>query len=315
MTAFDKEVARQAKRLPAIRADTIAEILRILRESEKALVARLRDPSEAMESSLIRQRDAVRDAIARFEASAGEALQRGLGTAWDAGVDLLARPMEAIGVDELRPLLRIDDRALRALRNLTTDQIKGIALKSVNKINTSLGQVLVGTRSMQDAIADVEKILGKDSARRARTIVYTSVGQAYSEASDEAMRDAESLGVKLGKRWLKSGKRNPRPSHVAAHNQMVRVSQPFLIAMAKGGVEPLRFPRDPKASLGNILACGCISVPVLDGSTFGAGVISIPDDPSKPIRVVSPAARAAENESEAERIRARLQAFVSRGSA
>lgn len=309
MSAFDDEVVRQAARMPAIRADTIAEVLRILRKAEEDLVARLRDPSAAMESSLLRQRDAVRDAIARFEAEAGAAVGRGLDRAWGAGVDLLARPMEAIGVD-LRPALRIDDRALRALRNLTTDKIKGLTLDSVNKINAKLAEVLVGTKPMPEAIADVQKILGADSARRARTIVYTSVGQAYSEAGDEAMQQAVDRGVKLGKRWIKSGKRNPRKSHVAAHNQMVRASQPYLIAMAKGGVEPLRFPRDPKASLGNILNCGCISVPVLDGSRFGAGVVHIPDDPTQPIRVVSAASRERRIEDEAARIRDRLQRYL-----
>lgn len=311
MTAFDDEVKRQAARMPAIRADTVAEILRILREAEADLVARLRDPSERMESSLLRQRDAVRDAIARFEVEGGAALGRGLDTAWRAGVELLTAPMAAIGVD-LQPALRINDRALRALRNLSTDRIKGIALDATNKINGSLGQVLAGTRSLQDAIADVETILGKDSARRARTIVYTNVGQAYSEAQDEAVNDAAQLGVKVGKRWVKSGKRHPRASHVAAHNQMVRANQPFLIGAPKGGVEKLRFPRDPEASLANRINCGCMSIPVLDGSTFGAGVISIPDDPSKPITVVTRASRDADNAAEVERIRERLRAFTGR---
>lgn len=311
MTAFDEEAKRQAARMPRIRKDTIAEILRILREAEEALVARLKDPTEAMESSLLRQREAVRDAIARFEADAGAAAGRGLDQAWEAGVDMLVKPMDAIGVD-LRPALRIDDRALRALRNLTTDQIKGIGTRAVNRINASLGQVLVGTRTMTEAIQDVSHILGEETPVRARMIVYTSVGQAYSEGSDEAMRDAEAIGVKLGKRWVKSGKRNPRPSHVAAHNQMVRVAKPFLIGTKKGAIEPMRYPRDPQASLGNVLNCGCMSLPVLDGSTFGAGVVHIPDDPSLPIRVVSAAQRAVDTQAEADRIRARLDAYLGR---
>lgn len=309
MTAFDEAVKAQAGRMPAIRAETVQEILRILRAAEAALVKRLRDPSERMESSLLRQRDAVRDAIARFEADATDAVGRGLDRAWAAGVDLLTRPMEAIGVD-LRPALRIDDRALRALRNLTTDQIKDISLQAVNRINATLGEVLVGTRSLPDAIADVSKVFSEDGVRRARRLVYTSVGQAYSEASDEAMNDAAKLGVKVAKRWIKSGKRRHRPAHAAAHNQMVRVSQPFLIAVARGGVEPLRFPRDPRASLGNILNCGCMSVPVLDGSTFGAGVVSIPDDPTQPIRIISRTAHEQTLAQQVERINDRLSRFL-----
>lgn len=295
--------------MPAIRADTVGEILRILRNAEKTLVRRLKDPSQAMESSLIRQRDAVHEAITRFEADATTAVGRGLDLAWSAGVELLTVPMDALGVD-LRPALRIDDRALRALRNLTTDQIKDIGLTSINKINATLGEVLVGTRSMPDAIEAVSKVLTHDAVKRARRIVYTSVGQAYSESGDEAMRDAAAHGIKIGKRWVKSGKRVPRPSHVAAHNQMVRATQAFLIGAPKGGVEPLRFPRDPEASLANTLNCGCISVPVLDGSTFGAGVVSIPDDLSQPIKVIPRSQYEQARTSEADRINDRLARYL-----
>lgn len=310
--AFDDEVARQAARMPAIRAQTIAEILRLLREAEGAIVARLANATESSTVKLRQQQAAVREAIDRFAAAADGRVHAALDESWRAGIELIGEPLTAIGV-QLGPALRIDDRALRAMRNFTTGKIKDVALRTINAINSELAQVVIGTRPISEAITRVQKLLGGSTRLRAQGIVYTNVGMAYSQSSYDAMMAAEQNGVKLAKRWLKSGKMHPRPNHVAAHNQIVRASQPFMIGNPRTGVsEPLRFPRDPDASIENTIHCGCVMVPVLDGSTFGASVIEIPDDPRAPIRMVSPAQRAQSNRDQAARVEDRLARYLGR---
>ena len=307
---YDDELKRQLARLPKIRADTVREILRLLAEAEQDIEARLKKATAASTLKLRQQQKEIRAAIERFATAADRGLQGALGTSWAAGVDLLTKPIEAAGA-AIGPALRIDDRSLRAMREFTTGRIKDVSLRTVNRINTALGNVVLGTTPLSDAITDIQKTLRGSTRQRAMTIAYTNVGMAYSAAGYEAMQAAERIGIPIAKRWMKSGKLHPRAGHVAAHNQIVRVSQPFLIGNPKTGeVEELRFPRDPDASIGNTINCGCLCVPVLDGSTFGASVIQIPDDPSKPVRKVSPASRAQDDRDTIDRVNDRLERFL-----
>ncbi len=308
--AYDDELLRQLKRLPQIRDDTVREILRLLNAAELEITGRLKNATPAALGKLRQQQQEVRAAIQRFAAAADKGLQSALGTSWRAGVELLTSPVQAAGA-ALGPALKIDDRSLRAMRLFTTDRIKDASLRTINRINATLGNVLIGTTPISDAITEIQKTMRGSTRQRAMNIAYTNVGMAYSAASYESMLAAERLGIPMAKRWMKSGKLHPRPGHVAAHNQIVRVSQPFLIGNPKTGeVEELRFPRDPDASIGNTIHCGCLMVPVLDGSTFGASVIEIPEDPSQPIRKISPAQRERNNREVIDRVNDRLERYL-----
>lgn len=308
--AYDEELKRQSQRLPEIQRKTIAEILRLLKDAEARVIAQLASASPSASAKLQAQKKAIAEAIARFSRDGDALLQGSLGSAWQAGIDLVEKPIAAGGIT-LGPALAINDRALVAMRSFTTDRIKDVGLQAVNRINGVLGQVLIGTKPMSDAITDVQRIMGGITRKRAMTIAFHQVGTAYSTASYDSMLAAQRAGVKMGKRWIKSGKAHPRPSHVAAHNQIVRVDQPFQIVDPKTGeLEELRYPRDPRASPGNTINCGCMSVPVVDGSTFGASVVVIPDDPKQKVRKVKREERAADNRQVVARVHDRLDRFL-----
>lgn len=308
---YDDELKRQLARLPKIRADTVREILRLLAAAEADIAARLAKASQPSAAKLRQQQKEVRAAIERFSAAADSGMQSALGRSWTAGVDLFVKPIERAGA-AIGPVLSIDDRSLRAMRLFTTNLIKDVSLRAIDQINSALGGVVLGTTPMSDAITAIQRILGKATRQRAANIAYTNVGMAYSAASYESMQAADALGIPIAKRWTKSGKLHPRPGHVAAHNQIVRVSQPFLIGDPRTGeVEELRYPRDPDASIGNTIHCGCIMIPVLSGSTFGASVIEVPENPDEPIRKISPAARDRDDRDTIARVNDRLARFLS----
>ena len=310
-TDYDKALQRQLKRLPEIRAETTREILRLLTEAQQDITARLKKATPGSVSKMRQQQKEIRAAIERFGSAADAGMQRALGTSWRAGVELLVEPIHAAGAQRLGAALKINDRSLRAMRDLTTDKIKDISLRAVNRVNSELGGVILGTTPMPDAITNIQKTLGGATRQRAMTVAYSNVGMAYSAASYESMLAAERMGIAIAKRWMKSGKLHSRAGHVAAHNQIVRVSLPFLIADPKTGrVEELKFPRDPAASIANTINCGCMMVPVLGGSTFGASVIEIPGDPNQPIRKVSPAQREQNNREVIDRVNDRLDRFL-----
>lgn len=299
-------LSAQLKRLPAIRRDTLAEILRQLEVARRDILGRLALASIDSRPVLERQRIAIEQAIGRFASAIARTIHSGQGTAWAAGVDLVRTALGSVATG-----VAVNDRALLAMKAFTTDRIKDIGIQTVDRINAVLAQVVIGTKPMSQGITEIQAILGS-TRKRAMSIAYTNVGAAYSEATYAKMLQDEAAGVKLAKRWLKSGKAHPRPGHVHAHNQIRRVSEPFEIVDPRTGeMEKLRFPRDPQASIGNTINCGCVMVPVVDGSSYGASVIQIPEDRSQPIRKIPRAQFEAEAQARVAQVNDRLARFLS----
>jgi uncharacterized protein with gpF-like domain len=273
--AFNAERARQLLRLVRIQRDAITEILKQLDIAQKAIATQLISVTD----TLTRQRlQALQQDIARvmqtFRAAAEGSASAGLQQAWQAGTEMLTAPLAAGG---LAFTTRIDPRALAALQSSLTHLIADVSASTINRINAQLAQVTIGTQTASNAISDVQRLL--NSARqRAKTIVYTELGRAYSAANQASMEEAAKLLPGLRKRWVKSGKLHPRPEHVFAHGQLQPVDMPFDI-----DGEKLMYPRDPAGSAGNTINCGCLSIPVTDGSTWGASTVHLdPLDASVP---------------------------------
>lgn len=300
--AFKAELARQAKRLSRIQRDTVAEILAQLRAAEAKIAAELaKVGTTAVRRAKLQQlRAAVAAAMRTFERAAATTATRAADIAWTAGVELALGPLQAAGL-AIAPT--INPRALVAMREFLTGRIADITLTSVNRINAALGEVLIGVATSSDAVTAVQQILGV-ARRRAQTIVYTELGRAHAIASQAAMSEAAKKVPGMRKRWLKSGKLHPRPEHVRAHNQVVPVNEPFTVAG-----ESMMHPRDPSASAKNTINCGCMAVPVVAGSRFGASVFDVPADPNQPVRLISPEERARQNASVIEEANRRLRAL------
>lgn len=261
--AFANAQRQQLRRLPRIQRDVVAEIERQLQAAAADVARRLAAAGDTWQRSRLQalQRE-IAAALAAWQGQAAGVATAGLARAWTAGAELLSLPLEAAQVS-FAP--RVNLAALRALQSAVTDRIADISTRSVDRINSAIAQVLIGTTPAAKAISQVSEILGGAARRRARTIVVDELGRAYARSTQDAMSQATTLLPGLKKRWLGSGKRHPRPEHAAAHGQIVPVNDPFVVAG-----EALMYPRDPNASTGNTINCGCFSVPVTDGSTWGA---------------------------------------------
>lgn len=261
--AFNADRAKQIRRLARLQIDAVGEIERQLRDAAEDVARRLAAAGDDWQRARLRALQAeIGQALEDWRRGATQAAGGNLRRAWTAGGELISGPLAAAGVD-FTPRLNLG--ALAALEQGLTDKITNITTRALNRINSEIAQVLIGTRPPVEAIGNVQRWLGGSTRRRARGIVYDEVGRAYSAASQASMSQATSLLPGLKKRWLHSGKRSPRPDHLAAHGQVVAVNDPFVIAG-----EELMFPRDPSGSAGNIINCGCLSVPVTDASTWNA---------------------------------------------
>lgn len=261
---FARARARVAREQTGLMRGTRDELVRLLKEAERAIAAQLAaQPTEYERWSLPQLQRDVRRTMEDFAEQGAARVSTAAGQAWQLGEHLVDTPLEAAGARIASVLPRIDDRQLRAMRAFMVDRIKDIGTASANKITAELGLVVIGARSPFEAIKAVQQILGGSSRERATTIVRTELGRAFSHAAQLRMEAAAESLPGLQKQWRRSGKRNPRFHHDLADGQVVDVDKPFVLKpLGKPAVE-LMYPRDPAAPAGETINCGCQSIPIM----------------------------------------------------
>ncbi|PWR17683.1 hypothetical protein [Zavarzinia aquatilis] len=256
---FRAERREQIKRAAQIQAETFALIKAQLEEARTRIsVALASSPREFQTWRLTQLQAEVRRALGEVEARAGVAVAQGLDRSWQAGAELVTKPLAAAGIDIEPRLVALDPRLLDQLKTFQTDRIRDISSAAVSKINTEIAQAAIGTQTPFEAASKVAAHLG-GAEDRARTIVRLELGTAYSAAGHQRMAQAIKAGVKgLRKQWRRSGKLHPRLTHELADGQVTEVDQPFMV-----GGKPIMFPRDPAAPIGERINCGCGLLPFM----------------------------------------------------
>ncbi|MGQ9370539.1 phage minor head protein [Azospirillum sp. A39] len=258
--AFREKRRRQIEAAIRIRAETEAELLRLLKEAQTEIQAALAAaPSDYQTWRLTELRSEVARVVGELERAASAAATGGLTKSWDAGVHLVDAPLDAAGLSVAGRLVALDTSVLVRMRAFLVDRIRNVTTEIMNRVASELGLVMIGTRSPFEAVRTVAEIVGTGGRNRAVTIVRTELGRAWSTAAQARMEQAAAAGVRLRKQWRRSGKRHPRHSHEAIDGQVRKVDEPFLL---EGGVR-LMFPRDPRAPAKETINCGCLSLPIV----------------------------------------------------
>ncbi len=255
---FRKERRKQARRNIAIQRDTAAEIARLLKEADEKIRAELAgQPSDYKQWYLPRVQQSIRQTLEESGTAATGAVTGGADKAWQAGVDLIDKPLEAAGVTLIGRLSAIDRDQLVAMKGFMTNRMQDVNSTMVNRVNSQLGLVVIGAQAPSDAVREISRNIegGRD---RAITIVRTEVGGAYATASQARLEQASEAVPGLMKQWRRSGKRNSRHSHDLAHGQVRPVDEPFMV-----GGDEIMFPRDPKAKAKHRINCGCTHLPYM----------------------------------------------------
>lgn len=258
-TRFAAERARQARRLPALQREALAEIDALLNEALiriEALMARAGSPTRRAQLADLRAQ--LRAALREVAAQGGRVLEEAANQAWSAGIDLIDRPVAAGGVDLAGVLNRVDAAQLAATQVFLVDRIRDISAEAARRVAIELGLVVTGAASPGEAIDRVAAIIGAGRAR-ALTIVRTEVGRAYAAAAQARMAQAVEVLPGLKKQWRRSGKLHSRFEHDAIDGQVREVNEPFNI-----DGDLLLYPRDPSAPPGQTINCGCTALPFMD---------------------------------------------------
>ncbi len=240
---------------------TEATLAALLRDAAAQIVALLsRQPTDYQQWYLPTLAAEIRGQLADLGKAAGADVSAGLADGWDAGEAMVDDAIRAAGLRIVLP--RIDTMQLQAMRAFATEKIVGITLDAGNRINTELGRVVIGGQTPFDAVRAVSEILTEGGAKRAGVIVRTQLAQAHSAATQARMEAFTADVPNLQKKWIKSGKREPRLWHAVINGQVKPVNEPFVL---RGGAVKMMAPHDPSAPPGEVINCGCISVPVVPG--------------------------------------------------
>lgn len=257
--AFNAERREQLRRGVRIQRETYAEILALLETARREVQLTLAGaPTDFQQWRFELLQAEIRRVVGVFDRGSLATILTGFDRSFEAGGELITEPLRRAGIDVAGSLPALDPRLLIAMKSFQTDRLRDVSTTVVNRINTELGQVVIGVQSPFEAAKKIAVHMETPKAR-ALTIVRTDIGTAYSDAGQQRMEQAVKAGVDgLMKQWRRSGKLHPRLPHELADGQVQPVDQPFLV----GGVRIMK-PRDPALDPKHRINCGCTSLPFM----------------------------------------------------
>lgn len=151
---------------------------------------------------------------------------------------------------------------INVLLDFSAELIRGIGGETRQMINQQISMAALGERSPIQAMQAINRRLGiADStgiAYRGERIVRTDVARVFNISNHSQQLITAQSVPGLGKQWLSARiPKRTRPSHWAAHDQIVPVNDPFRV-----GGEDLMYPLDPAGSADNTINCLCRMVTV-----------------------------------------------------
>lgn len=239
-------------------------VRRILEEVRKQIIGEIASvPGESFTAYRQQQMLAQIDRLL-FDAEAGLRVEvgRGINGSWEAGRTMLPQMAEAAGV-ALSPV-GISSHLTDQIKDFTWGRINAVRNDAQAKIRAEITLGLLGQKTPQEvagAIAGTMERPGvfKGINERAEIITKTEMGRTFSMAHQASLESAADTLPGLKKMWLHAGHpSSPRIYHLRLNGEIKDVDQPFLV-----GSVIMRYPRDPKAPVSEVINCGCMHVPYM----------------------------------------------------
>jgi len=274
----EEEAARRA--FLAAQRQNLRQRAGLLAATDVAVRKRLQEASLAIAGMLAQQpadwrvwqlgaiQPQVKQLIDALNGDLATAAEDALDGAWNVGVAAVDAPLASAGIHVDWRLPMLDTSVLAALKSFTAGRIQDLSSAALGRIDRAIGLTVLGAQTHTEAVRAVRAELGEKNAatlRRARTIVHTSLGEAYALAQQQRLEQSAELLPDLKKQWRRSGKVHSRWNHDAADGQVVDLDKPFELPAIRGnGTVKLMHPHDPKAPAAEIINCGCTARPWMD---------------------------------------------------
>lgn len=268
----EEEAARRA--FLAAQRQNLRARAALLAATDVAVRKRLQDAALAIAGMLAQQppdwrlwqlgaiEPQVKQLIDALNGDLASAAQDALDAQWNLGIAAVDAPLASAGINVSWRLPLIDTSVLAALKSFTAGRIKDLSSAALGRIDRAIGLTVLGAQTHTEAVRAARAELGDKSAatlRRARTIVHTSLGEAYALAQQQRLEQSAELVPDLKKQWRhRPGKSESRLNHLAIDGQVVDVDKPFTLLTKEGTVLKMMHPHDPKAPASEIINCRCI---------------------------------------------------------
>lgn len=260
-TDFNKELKQQLKSGLRIRRDTYSELITLLRQAEADIIQTLSNSPTKWETFYLTQlQQQIKSTLKEIEVRMASSIAEGANASWQAGVNLIDKPLMAGGAQINGLMPQISTEQLTAMRMFMVDRIKDVPIQIANKISGQLGLTMMGAQSVGETVTNIQNMFKNQGRSRALTIVRTELGRAFSVASHLRTTQAGEYLPGLRKQWRRSGKVHSRVSHDLIDGQVQPIEEPFKL----GNGTTLMYPRDPRASAKETINCGCESLPWME---------------------------------------------------
>jgi hypothetical protein len=211
---------------------------------------------------LKQNRAMLEKAIADAESRAKRDMNGNLDKMWDGGGDLVKDTMRAGELTVSGQAYFLNPTLLDTLKDFASTRLESLSEAAWSKINGELTMGVLGQKTpweVSKAIAGTIKDPGiyKNVMTRAATITEVEMGRVFSTATAQSLEKAAQAVPGMMKEWNHAGHPfKPRMSHLALHGQRKNVDEPFVT-----GSLVIDYPRDPKASIEEVIHCGCEVIP------------------------------------------------------
>lgn len=266
-----EELIRQARALgPEVRK----RVIELLEEARKRILGEVAnvDPASFQSAQLVTLRREIDAALERFRVELSQTVTATQANAWQIGVGTVEQPLTAAGLPT-PSFAGLSTSTLSIAQGYTADLIGGLTKDSAAKINAAIQRAFLGGQSITDIIAQIGKAIAGGSGftglfspigERAESIALNEILRVHSMAAQARLEDLQEVHPELQKQWLHvPAARFPRPAHLVANKQVVKVDEPFLV-----DGEELMYPRDPNGSPGNTINCHCLMRPYFDAAAL-----------------------------------------------
>jgi len=259
---FKKKIDELIKKAQDMEEAEVKRVLAMLESARKEVAAQVAStPWQAHHLAELKQ--AVDRAIVDFRVQWSAAISDHLTASWAHGIDMVDLPLREIGIFAAIP--EIDTTALSIMQDFSADLVNGLTDEAKKKINNELTLAFMGQKTPYEAMEAIgrnleDKNIFTNISKRSETITRNEGNRVLEAASQARKKKASKVVTGLKKQWKHSffGIKEPRPSHVMAHDQIRDVDEPFDV-----GGEELMQPLDPAGSAENTINCHCYSVPYI----------------------------------------------------
>ena len=258
---FEAERKKQLKRFTDSVRRINADIDDFLKKARQEIKMRLAEaPSDYQTWALTNVQKDIERVAEELKSELQSAGTAGFDTAINIGAAVVDEPLKSAFNYDLNARVQMaSTEQIKAMRSFLTDRLADVGEQVKKKINEQLGLCLIGAQNPFQAAREIATHLGTNGRSRARRIVNTELGRAFSVATQERLKQAQEAGLKIKKQWRRSGKIHSRLTHDLADGQVVDADKPFIV----GGVK-MMYPRDPTAPVSETINCGCVCLPYMD---------------------------------------------------